>query len=115
MHISTASTHTTSTIHQTGSDTGGQANQGMTRLNEGDKQTMLQSRAYSEMLKERTGQHLLLTAHRGTGPTSVFGSSFPDKYLPENTLPAIKAAILEGGCHRDRYLQIRRRQSGRHP
>ncbi len=96
MHISTASTHTTSTIHQTGSDTGGQANQGMTRLNEGDKQTMLQSRAYSEMLKERTGQHLLLTAHRGTGPTSVFGSSFPDKYLPENTLPAIKAAILEG-------------------
>ncbi len=57
---------------------------------------MLQARSHSEMLKERTGHHLLLTAHRGTGPTSVFGSTFSERYLPENSLQAIKAAILQG-------------------
>ena len=68
----------------------------LSRLNEGEKQALLQSRGYSELLKARTGNHLLLTAHRGTGPTSVFGSTFPQKYLPENSLSAIKAAIVQG-------------------
>ena len=66
------------------------------RLNEVEKQEMLHSRGYSELLKARTGNHLLLTAHRGTGPTSVFGATFPRKYLPENSLSAIKAAIVQG-------------------
>ncbi|WP_080494449.1 glycerophosphodiester phosphodiesterase [Burkholderia ubonensis] len=65
-------------------------------LSEEDKQKMLQARQYGELLKERTGHHLLLTAHRGTGPTSVFGPTFPDTYHPENSLAAIRAAILQG-------------------
>ncbi|NHB60033.1 glycerophosphodiester phosphodiesterase [Photorhabdus sp. RW14-46] len=92
MNVSPTSIYTTSAIHKIDE----QADLILTRLNESEKQTMLENRSYSEMLKERTGHHLLLTAHRGTGPTSVFGSSFPDKYLPENTLQAIKAAILQG-------------------
>ncbi|STB64198.1 cytoplasmic glycerophosphodiester phosphodiesterase [Chromobacterium violaceum] len=95
MPISSISTQSMSHI-QVGADANVQADRSLTRLNEGEKQTMLQSRGYSEMLKERTGHHLLLTAHRGTGPTSVFGSTFPDKYLPENSLQAIKAAVLDG-------------------
>ncbi len=89
------SLHSTSMIHSGGVATG-QDKPSLTQLDESDKQTMLQSRGYSEMLKERTGHHLLLTAHRGTGPTSVFGSTFPERYLPENSLEAIKAAILQG-------------------
>ncbi|PTB18610.1 hypothetical protein C9I57_21575 [Trinickia symbiotica] len=65
-------------------------------LTESEKCEMLQNRGYSKLLKERTGNHLMLTAHRGMGPTSVFGSTFPEKYLPENSLVAIRAAILQG-------------------
>lgn len=67
-----------------------------TRLNSADVQQMLQSRGHSELLKERTGHNLMLTAHRGTGPTSLFGSTFPQRFHPENSLQAIKAAIVQG-------------------
>ncbi|SDU85880.1 glycerophosphoryl diester phosphodiesterase [Pseudomonas mucidolens] len=68
----------------------------LTRLAPMEVRQMLQSRAHSELLKERTGHRLMLVAHRGTGPTSVFGSTFPDRLQPENSLQAIKAAILQG-------------------
>lgn len=68
----------------------------LTRLTPADVQQMLQSRAHSALLKERTGHPLMLVAHRGTGPTSVFGATFPEKYQPENSLQAIKSAILQG-------------------
>ncbi len=66
------------------------------RLSAEEVQQMLESRGHSELLKERTGHNLLLTAHRGTGPTSVFGSTFPQRYHPENSLQAIKTGILQG-------------------
>ncbi|MDR2315821.1 MAG: hypothetical protein LBF06_05490 [Pseudomonas sp.] len=72
------------------------AENSLTSLSEIEIQEMLQSRGYSEYLKERTGHNLLLVAHRGMGPTSVFGSTFPEKYLPENSLQSIKCAILQG-------------------
>ncbi|MDB6375278.1 MULTISPECIES: glycerophosphodiester phosphodiesterase family protein [Photorhabdus] len=68
----------------------------LTKLNDVETQKMLKSRHDSNLLKKRTNNNLLLTAHRGTGPTSVFGPIFPEKYFPENSLPAIKAAILQG-------------------
>ncbi|MBT2374257.1 glycerophosphodiester phosphodiesterase [Pseudomonas fluorescens] len=68
----------------------------LTRLSETEQQQMLQARGHSELLKNRTGNHLMLVAHRGTGPTSVFGSTFPEKFQPENSLQAIKSAILQG-------------------
>ncbi|SCY39173.1 glycerophosphoryl diester phosphodiesterase [Pseudomonas sp. NFACC37-1] len=50
----------------------------------------------NDLLRERTGNKLMLIAHRGLGPTSVFGPIFPEKFLPENSLESIKAAILQG-------------------
>ncbi len=65
-------------------------------FSQSDIDKTLENKAYSQMLKERTGHQLLLTAHRGMGPTSVFGSTFPNEYLPENSLESIKQAIMLG-------------------
>lgn len=72
------------------------ADTGLKRLNSLEIQQMLQSRDNSELLKQRTGHRLMLVAHRGMGPTSAFGSTFPKQFLPENSLQAIKAAITQG-------------------
>lgn len=71
-------------------------NSSLTRLNPQQIQQMLQSRDHSELLKQRTGHHLLLVAHRGTGPTSSFGATFPPHFLAENSLQAIMSAITQG-------------------
>ncbi|PHV13343.1 glycerophosphodiester phosphodiesterase [Chitinimonas sp. BJB300] len=68
----------------------------LTHFSENDIDQMMIGKYHSELLKERTGHHLLLTAHRGMGPTSVFGQTFPKDYLPENSLQSIKHAILQG-------------------
>lgn len=72
------------------------ASQPPTGLTPPEIQQMLQSRNHSELLKQRTGHNLLLVAHRGGGPTSVFGAVFPQRLLPENSLQAIKSAIIQG-------------------
>lgn len=65
-------------------------------LNEQEIQEMLQSRGNNDLLRERTGNNLLLVAHRGLGPTSVFGSTFPKELPPENSISSIRAAIMQG-------------------
>ena len=65
-------------------------------LSDSEVQEMLQARINNDLLRERTGNKLMLVAHRGLGPTSVFGPTFPERFLPENSLQSIKAAILQG-------------------
>ena len=84
-----------SSIHNP-QDTLASAKSNLVHLNPQEIQQMLQSRNNSELLKQRTGHNLLLVAHRGAGPTSAFGSTFPKQFIPENSLQAIKSAILQG-------------------
>jgi glycerophosphoryl diester phosphodiesterase len=43
-----------------------------------------------------TDDRLTLISHRGMGPTSLLGHNFPKEFLPENTIPAFKQAMLLG-------------------
>ncbi|MGV3345756.1 glycerophosphodiester phosphodiesterase [Enterobacteriaceae bacterium LUAb1] len=65
-------------------------------FNHNDISNLLIGRQQAALLHRRTNHKLFLTAHRGNGPTSVFGERIPEDIYPENSLPAIKHAILAG-------------------
>ena len=45
----------------------------------------------------KTNNNIVLIAHRGMGPTSLLGATYPNANIPpENTLSSFKKAIIEG-------------------
>ncbi|QPC43089.1 hypothetical protein HW532_10550 [Kaustia mangrovi] len=65
-------------------------------LDRNDKSTLLRGQGFSDLMRRQTNHRLYLTAHRGMGPTSVFGRTFPEDLPPENSIASIRQAMLQG-------------------
>ncbi|GEM_PF-6600014 len=65
-------------------------------LDRNDKSTLLRGQGFSDLMRRQTNHRLYLTAHRGMGPTSVFGRTFPADLPPENSIASIRQAMLQG-------------------